>query len=106
MRAGRLRRRVTIQQQTSTLDSHGQRQDSWTTYATVWAEVVDVAASETVGSATTARIDSLVTVRWQTGITAGMRIVDGSRTLEIVGPPRDPDGRRRTLVVECREVTP
>ena len=39
MQAGKLDRRVQIQQQTATQDAFGQPQQTWTTMATVWASI-------------------------------------------------------------------
>ena len=39
MQAGKLNRRVAVQQQTTAQDSFGQPHQSWTTVATVWANI-------------------------------------------------------------------
>lgn len=108
MRAGRLRRRVTIQSQSTSRDAAGQPVDTWTDVATVWAAVEDVQGREIIrgGGAVTAHVTTTVRMRHRTDIDTGMRIVDGSRILLVAAPPIDLDGRRREIEVLCQEVTP
>ena len=107
MRAGTLRRRVTIQQQTSTVDDFGEPEDTWADVATVWASVEDLSAKEALrDTAYTAQITTVVTMRHRTDIESGMRIVDGNRTLEIAAPAIDKEGRIRQIEILCKEVTP
>lgn len=107
MRAGTLRHRVTFQVQTETQDTEGQRLDDWTTVATVWAEVADVGAREIVrAGVTTAEATTVIRCRHRSDITTGMRALHRDRTLEIVGPPIDREGRDRELEILCREIQP
>lgn len=107
MRAGALRHRVTIQERATGRDAVGQPVDSWQTFATRWAEVTDVEGRELVrDGAYSAQVTTLVRIRHLDGVTADMRVVHGSRTLELVGPPIDKEGRVRELELPCREVTP
>lgn len=107
MRAGSLRRRVIIQNQTTTQDDVGQPLDSWTNFAKVWAAVEDISGRELVrDGAVSAQVTTLVRFRHRPGFTSALRIIDGARTLEAVAPAIDKSGRRRELEVMCREVTP
>lgn len=107
MQAGRLRRKITIQQQSITQDAVGQPVDTWSDVASVWAGVEDISATETVrDGAFSAQVTTRVETRYRTGITAGMRITYDGRTLEIVAPPIDSEGRTRRLEILCKEVTP
>lgn len=110
MRAGTLRRRVTIQEQVSTQDASGQPVDTWNPIATnptVWASVEDLSGKEALrDGAFTAQITTTVTMRYRSDLKSGMRIVDGTRTLEIAAPPIDKDGRRRALEILCKEIAP
>lgn len=47
MRAGRLRKRVSIDQPTRVADAHGQPIVTWREIAQAWAEIVPVSADET-----------------------------------------------------------
>lgn len=46
MRAGRLDRRIQIQTLTVTRDAHGGQLQTWTTLATVWAQVIPMRGKE------------------------------------------------------------
>ena len=46
MRAGRLRKRVSIERPVRTLDAHGQPSVTWTEVAQVWAEIQPLSADE------------------------------------------------------------
>lgn len=82
--AGTLRSRITIKQRGASVDAWGQQSTTWSTVATVWADirsqsglssirserpVADQAVSETAYS---------IRIRWRTGITAAMRAEETS----------------------------
>lgn len=106
MRPGELRLRVTIQRQTVTgKDTLNNDIVKWTDVATVWAQVIDLSGREFFASQqANAEITTRVRIRFRTGITASMRVVYGSRTLELVSPPIDPDGHGRELYLMCKEL--
>lgn len=106
LNAGRMTRRVTIEQRTAGVDAWGQPLTTWATVATVWA---DVRASS--GSAAAERIaadrETSVTsysmrIRWRTGLTAGMRVSDGSTRYSIVDVIEDVAGREYADLV-CQQ---
>lgn len=105
MRAGRMRARVTIQSRTITQDALGQAVESWSTVATVAADVRMAGGSERFvsgGDQEQAAIDYVVRMRYRSDVTPLMRLVWGSRTLDIESAV-DPDGRGRELVCRCIE---
>ncbi len=107
--AGRYRHRVDILQPPDPLvtDAAGQPLDAWTILETRWAEVRDLTGRRLwAAQQVHAEARTEVHMRWTAAVTEGMRIEHGSRTLEIIGIPADPDGRRRELVCTCREVMP
>lgn len=61
MRAGRMDRRITIQQSDSTRTALGDPNGSWTTLASVWAEVVPTSGREYTNGAAEQRVASRVT---------------------------------------------
>lgn len=104
MRAGQLRHRVTIQAQTTTQDEYGQPVQTWSDVATVWASVEDLSGREFFAAQQiAAEVTTRVTIRYRAGIEPDMRVIAGGRTLDIRSV-QDPDGRRRQLVLMCREV--
>lgn len=106
MRAGDLRHRITIQEQIKTVDGVGGFDLEWTTYGTVWAAVWPVSAKEiTSQGKPSGEITHKVRIRYLSGITDAMRIIFGTRTLEIVAPPINNDERNVSLDLLCREET-
>ena len=113
MQAGKLRKRVAIQQVTETRDAMGGVINTWATLATVWGDVRMVnsqrIAEDFVASADRRVATAMHRVILRYGaagsptITPKMRLLVDGRTLEIesVG---DTDGRQATLTVLCREV--
>jgi SPP1 family predicted phage head-tail adaptor len=111
MLIGERRDRVTLQSATVSQDAHGEPIPTWgnlATNPTVWASVQSKAAGERFisgGEQVQAAITHTVVLRYRTDVTVQMRVIFGSRTLYIENVI-DPDGRRRDLVLMCREVQP
>lgn len=90
MRAGQLKNRVTIQQQSTVQDSIGQPVNTWTTYATVWADIRHKSGVEAIKSGeVTSTVKASVRVRYKSGITAAMRVAHGSVVYQIKAVLRD-----------------
>lgn len=90
MRAGQLKNRVTIQQQSTVQDSIGQPVNTWTTYATVWADIRHRSGMEEIKSGeVTSTIRASIRVRYKAGITAAMRVAHGSAVYQIKAVLRD-----------------
>lgn len=84
MQAGRLRNKVTIQAPGMTQAEDGQPIASWSTLATVWADIRTQGGLESIKSgAVTSVVKASVRIRHRTDITAGMRILHGSTTYHI-----------------------
>jgi SPP1 family predicted phage head-tail adaptor len=86
MKTGNLRHYITIEQQTETFNSEGELVTTWSTYKSVWAEILPLVgrefwASKQVNSETTGKLR----IRYISGITPKMRIKFGSRILNITG---------------------
>ena len=93
---GTLRHRITIEQYSATRDPvSGAEIESWSTYlADVPASVVSVSGKEYLSaSAEQAGIQARVTVRYDSGITAKMRIVWDGKTYQIKDIFPDPSAR-------------
>ena len=109
MNAGQLRHRVTIQQPTVTQNTHGESVVAWSSYAVRVAAEVEQLSGRALFNAQQVQPDISMTVRtrYLSGVTNAMRIVwhDGTtdRTLNIVGPPINPDGKRIELMINCME---
>ena len=84
MRAGRMDRRIIIEVNTPTTDSHGDEIDSWATLDTVWAEQVPLRGVERQQSQQTlAQADYRFRIRYRTDVTPKNRIKIGSDIYDI-----------------------
>lgn len=86
---GRLSRRITLQQQSTSVDSYGQQFITWADVATVWASLEPSVGRELV-AAQAMRLDqpTTITIRWQSAFAspravAAMRAVYKGRTFNI-----------------------
>ena len=86
-------------------DITGQPLDGWVFVGKRWANVRDL-TGKNLFAAEQVHPEGRVAVRmrYNTEVKEGYRITYGSRTLEIVGFPADPDGSRQDLVCTCKEV--
>lgn len=106
MQAGRLRHRVTIQQPGVTQNEYNEEVVTWSTFATVWADITALSGQERLIALADQVQSSMiqnVRIRYRSGVTVKMRLSLGSRILDIE-TVEDPDGRKRQLLLACREV--
>jgi len=95
MNIGSLNRRVTIQQPSASQDSVGQPENTWSTLATVWANVRMLNGTETIkADAQVSQAKASIRIRWRTDVTSAMRVVLGSTTYEIKAVLPDEAGKR------------
>ena len=111
MRGGALRRRVQVQRRISSQDAEGGPQENWTPLMSVWASVEPLSGQELLLAAQAGvQVTHQVTTRYQqalAGPTAhDLRIVEGSRVLEVKSQPIDESERHRSLVFQCEELVP
>lgn len=105
MQAGKLDRRVVIQTSAETQDAMGAPSVTWSTFATVWASRRDTRGSERVrAGAETAMADAVFRIRYLAGVTAKMRVLEGSDTWDIEAVAEL--GRREGLDLTCSRVRP
>lgn len=106
MQIGKLRHRITIQYPSPTQDATNDPVVSWRVLATVWADVRPAGSQERLqrqADQVVAQVDQRVRMRYRSDITTQMRVKWGTRYFDIEGV-NDPDGRRRELRLDCREV--
>jgi len=106
IRAGRLRRRLHLQQTNQTRTASGGYTDVWTTTATVWGSIEPLRGREYFENAqvqgqTTHRI----VIRYQSSVDSSYRVVDAcdSRVFNIVGGPINPNDRNVLLELMVKE---
>jgi len=106
MQIGRLRHRITIQQQTVTRDAYGGEVIAWSDVATVWALLTPVRGQErqlTAAAQVQATMIYQVRIRYRADIHPKMRILWGTRVMDIEHMV-DPTGRTAETIMLCRDV--
>ena len=108
LRAGELRRRVTLQQRSASVDAVGGQSIIWNDVATVWGSIEPSGGRELM-TAQKMSIDNpaTITIRWQSPFAdpkavAAMRVLYGSRIFNIHSAVNQ-DERNRVLVLLASE---
>lgn len=106
LRAGRLNKRVAIQEVTRTSDGGGGVTEAWATITngTVWARVSPLEGTERFqAQQVQGTLTHEIEIRYRSGITTDMRVSYDSRFFYIVQPPINKDERGESLVLICEE---
>lgn len=103
VRVGRLKDLVTLQKLSETLDDFGQPTQDWVTEASCWAGIEPISGRERIaGDQVYADLTHRVMMRYRSGVTPKMRIVQADRILEIAAVI-DRDNRHEQLELLCTE---
>jgi SPP1 family predicted phage head-tail adaptor len=103
MPIGMRRVRGQLQSPPNTQDAQGQPSGSWTTVATIYADVRHLNGLEAIrAGADTSIVQTSVRIRYRTNVTAAMRLAFGSKTHEIKAVL--PDAKKRWLDLACEVV--
>lgn len=103
MRAGQLRHRITIEEVTETQSSTGEVQESWSTFAERWAEMIGISGDERfAGEQFHGEVDHAFRIRHLDGVTTKMRINYDSRIFDIKAR-FDPTGKAEELMMLTEE---
>ncbi|MFZ5690670.1 MAG: phage head closure protein [Pseudomonadota bacterium] len=103
---GLLRHRLVLEAPVESADGAGGVVRSYSTAATLWAEVTQVSAARALEAERLgARITHRIAIRFSDDITTTHRFRDGARIFRIVSL-RDRDGRKRFLTIEAEEIVP
>ena len=103
MRAGRLDREITIQSFAAGVDELGTPDQTWATFATVRAQLVQASTEEFLrGHGETDAMAVVFRIRWLAGVTTNHRVQYEGRSLNIREVKEI--GRRRGLELRCDEV--
>jgi SPP1 family predicted phage head-tail adaptor len=90
MESGRMRHRVVIEQASYAGDAMGQGIPTWTTYATMWGDVLPLRGREFFEAQKTAsEVTAKILIRYRSGINPAWRIRFGTkifRIIEIINP--------------------
>ena len=103
MRAGQLRHKVIIQENTPSRDGYGAEVESWSDFATIWAAIEPIRGrefweSQQINAEVTARI----TIRYLSVVTPKMRVKYGTRIFGIISVI-NPEERNRELQLMVKE---
>ena len=103
--AGKLRHRVTIQQEVETQNPNtGAVSVSWVTYADLWAEYVAQSVREFIAAAAVqSEVKGRFTVRTDETISPEMRVVHRGKAYAILGVMPDPDSGLEYMTLAVSE---
>ncbi len=100
---GKLRQRITLQQEVRTADLGGGASLLWQDVAMVWAEIEVLRGFENVqAQALQSQVNAKIHIRFRSDVHAGMRAVLGNK-IYVLEAVYDPDGMRRFLILLARE---
>ncbi len=103
IRAGELRHKIIIQQNTPTRDAMNAEVDSWADYATVWASIEPIRGKEFWDSQQiNAEITGKIKLRYLAGVISKMRVKFGMRIFEILSVI-NPGEKNRELQLMVKE---
>lgn len=95
--------RITIETATHATDSQGGKATTWSTYATVWAELKPVSAGErNFGQQLEYQRSHKCNIRYLAGVTTAMRVIFDSRYFHIKGI-RAPDEKKFFMILDLDE---
>lgn len=103
MRAGELRKRITIKAISDTQDARGGPTKGESTHATRWARIRPLVGRERFAAQRVdAEVDYEILLRYVSGVTPKMRVYYGARVFEIRAV-MNTDERNRELKLLCAE---
>ena len=101
--AGKLRHRVSIQTESTAVDTYGEPTASWSTDATVWASIEPTSGNEVdIGEGQAGIITHRIFMRYTANATPKKRLLFGSRVFGIV-TVLNHEERNEFMQLECRE---
>ena len=104
MRAGKLRRRVTIQSPIETQGSTGEMVVAWSEFAVVAASVEPLRGREFwAAKEQQAEVTTRIRIRYLAGVTPKMQVLDGT-TVYLINAVIDPEMRHVQMDLMCIEV--
>ncbi len=102
MISGRMDRKITIQQLTTTYNDYGEPVESWSDLATVWTEVKQQSAREMWEAGKVSETEMMFRIRYRSGIDSTCRVVYDSTNYDITGVREI--GRKNGLEIQARVI--
>ena len=101
--AGKLRHRVAIQTQATSLNTYGDPDQTWTTDETVWASIEPTSGNEVdIGEGQAGIITHRIFIRYTANATPKKRLLFGSRVFGIV-TVLNHEERNEFMQLQCKE---
>lgn len=102
LNTGELDQRITVQSPSANVDVLGQRVETWTQVAALWAKATPLRGREFFAAgAMQSEVAVKFTIRYRTGLTGAMRVLWRGVPHAIVAEPMDVDGGKHTLEIMC-----
>jgi SPP1 family predicted phage head-tail adaptor len=103
VRAGDLSRRILLEQRNETVDTFGQRSNTWTKALDTWASIRPLSGHELLSAqAINAETTHEVVIRYREDVTSAMRVVYQGRYFNVQSV-LDADMKHRKLTLLCSE---
>lgn len=104
MRAGKLNQRVQLYKKSVSRTTRGNEDITWQLIDTVWGSVESPDGTEYIaGEREQTEVRTVIRIRYRKQLTAVDRAVVETRTYDIQSVPPDPDGKKRELILICKE---
>lgn len=104
MEAGKMRHRIVIEQSARAADDMGQAIETWTTYATLWANVEPLRGRELFAAqAANSEATIKITMRYYSGVKAKWRVKHGTAVYEIM-EMINPGMRDEAMQLLCKQL--
>ena len=101
MISGRMDRKITLQEPTTTTNAYGEETTTYADQPDTFANVRQQSSQEVFNGGKVSEVEAVFTLRYRADVTATWRISYDGDTYEIMGKPREV-GRRRFLEIMAR----
>ena len=101
MISGRMDRKITLQEPTTTTNAYGEETTTYTDHPDTFANIKQQSSLEVFNGGKISEVEAIFTIRYRIGVTSTWRIIYNGDTYEIMGKPRE-IGRRRFLEIMAR----
>ena len=101
MISGRMDRKITLQEPTTTTNDYGEETTTYTDQPDTFANIKQQSSLEVFNGGKISEVEAIFTIRYRIGVTATWWIIYNGDTYEIMGKPRE-IGRRRFLEIMAR----
>lgn len=100
--AGRLRHRIQIEEQISTINSSGESEKEWQHVAEVWAAIEPVSGRELLqAQQVQSKVTTRITIRSRSGVRASMRAIHKTSVYNIEAVITDPESGIEWMTLQC-----